>query len=78
MKFRRLRQILSNFGIEWDKSRGRGSHGVFRGQTHSSRLNKVYPIPKEQQKDTSQVYIKPLRRTFELTEEYGVSDDLFS
>lgn len=78
MKFRHLKRVLSKYGIEWDERRGKGSHGVFRGPTYSSKLNKVYPIPKDQQKETSTIYINPLRRTFELTEEYGIADDLFA
>jgi len=72
-----LKKILKKFGIEWDASRGKGSHGVFVGLSHVTRIREVYPIPKSQQRQMSDAYLRPLRRTFELTEKDGVSDDEF-
>ena len=77
MKFRDLKKVLSRFGIEWDARRGKGSHGAFVGLSHVSRLRRVYVLPASQQKEVSQAYLNPLRRTFELTSEHGVSDGLF-
>lgn len=78
MKFRDLRRLLSSFGIEWDERRGKGSHGAFVGLTKNSRIRQVYTLPKDQQKKVSSVYLKPLRRTFELTAQDGVPDDRFN
>jgi len=77
LKFRELKKVLSRFGIEWDARRGKGSHGAFVGLSHVSRLRRVYVLPSSQQKEASRAYLNPLRRTFELTNEHGVSDDLF-
>jgi hypothetical protein len=77
LKFRELKRILSQFCIEWDARRGKGSHGAFVGLSHVSRLRRVYVLPASQQKEVSRAYLNPLRRTFELTNEHGVSDDLF-
>ena len=77
MKFRELKKILARFGISWDNRRGKGSHGVFVGLTHVTRLRQVYPVPSKQQKQIDVAYINPLRRKFELTAEDGVDDEAF-
>ncbi|MHC4696468.1 MAG: hypothetical protein ACYTFA_06985 [Planctomycetota bacterium] len=79
MNFRKLRKKLAEYGIEWDPSVGKGSHGAFVGLSRRTRLREVYVPPESQQKDVAAKYIKPLRRAFELLPEYGVSDEeLFS
>ena len=77
MKFRKLKKVLARYGIEWKPQKGKGSHGVFVGESHVLQIRQVYPIPASQQKEISQAYIRPLRRKFELTKESGVSDDDF-
>ncbi len=77
MKFRKLRDRLAAYGIEWDPAVGKGSHGAFVGLSHHTRIRRVYPLPKDQQKEVSPIYLKPLRRQFELLPEHGVSDEEF-
>ena len=77
MKFKKLRKRLAEFGIEWDPKIGKGSHGAFVGLSRSTRIRRVYPVPKDQQEEIQNKYIKPLRRHFELLPEYGVADDQF-
>lgn len=77
MRFRNLKRLLGEYGIEWDESRGKGSHGTFCGLTLVSRTRQVFPIPRNQQVEIRNPYLSALRRAFELTEENGVSDKLF-
>ena len=77
MNFRKLRKKLAEYGIEWDPSIGKGSHGAFVGLIRRTRLREVHELPESQQKDVAAKYIKPLRRAFELLPEYGVSDEEF-
>ena len=77
MRFRDLKKKLNGFGIKWDKARGKGSHGCFVGLALKSKIRRSFPIPHDQQKKTSNAYIKTLRRAFQLTEENGVSDTEF-
>ncbi len=78
MKFRELRKVLERFGIYWDSSIGKGSHGAFCGISHVTRLRKVYPLSKDQQREVSKIYLRALRKTFEVTSDHDVSDDLFN
>ncbi len=77
VKFRKLKKLLKEYGIIWDSSRGKGSHGVFIGLSHVTKLNQTYPLPGNQQDTVSPAYLKPLRRRFELTSDHGVRDSLF-
>ena len=77
MNFRRLKKRLAKFNILWDASLGSGSHGAFVGLSHNTQTRQLYTLPKSQQTEVSAKYLKPLRRAFELTEEYGVSDQDF-
>jgi hypothetical protein len=77
VNFRKLRKRLAKFNIRWDPSLGSGSHGAFVGLTHHTQTRELYPLPQSQQSEVSAKYLKPLRRAFELTEEYGVSDEDF-
>lgn len=78
MRFRVLRRRLAKYGIEWDSSVGKGSHGAFVGLSRQTRIRRVYPLPKSQQVDVAKMYLKPLRRIFELLPEHGVSDEEFT
>mgnify|MGYP001587384376 FL=1 len=77
MKFRELCRVLSDFGIQWDERKGKGSHGAFKGLTRVSKTRAVFTIPHGQQKETDRPYIVAIRRRFELTKENGVPDDVF-
>jgi len=77
MKFRDLCQVLSDFGIQWNERKGKGSHGAFQGLTHVSKIRAVFVIPHHQQRETRKPYIAAIRRRFELTKEHGVADDVF-
>lgn len=78
MKFRRLKKVLRNFGIEWDKDVGKGSHGSFFGLTYKTKIRRVYVLPNSQQVDVQRKYIRAPRRHFELTTDNMVSDSLFT
>ena len=77
MKFRHLRKLLDSYGIIWNATRGRGSHGAFQGLTHISRIRATFTLPHSSQKRVARPYINALRRKFELTDEFGVGDDKF-
>lgn len=77
MKFKTLRDRLANYQIDWDPKIGKGSHGAFVGLSHKTKIRRVFPLPKKQQKDVSPAYLKPLRRAFELLPEHGVADEDF-
>jgi len=77
VKFKTLRERLAGYLIAWDSKVGKGSHGAFVGLSHKTKIRRVYPLPKSQQKDVSPAYLKPLRRAFELLPEHGISDDDF-
>ena len=69
IKLRRLRQILAAFGVGFDPSRGKGSHGMF------VKDGFTYPVP-----DVTDIYIpyiKACRKKFKLTKDDGVSDNDF-
>lgn|GEM_PF-2473121 len=77
VKFRKLREKLSGYGISWDPRVGKGSHGAFVGLSRRTHIRRVYPLPRSQQREVSITYVRPLRRAFELTPEDGVSDAEF-
>ena len=77
MKFRKLKKKLADYGILWDPTVGRGSHGAFVGLTRITKTREVHVLPQSQQEEIQAKYLNPLRRTFELTQEHGVSDDEF-
>jgi hypothetical protein len=73
IKLRRLRQILGSYGVTWDPTKGKGSHGTFEkiidGRYYS------YPVPDE--KDVLICYVRGCRKKFKLTADDGVTDDEF-
>ena len=77
MRFRKLKKKLADYGILWDGSVGKGSHGAFVGLSRVTRTREAYTLPKAQQDEVQNKYLKPLRRAFELTLEDGVSDEDF-
>ena len=64
-EFRLLKAKLSDLGIIWDRSRGKGSHGVFMGEDMSGRPQ-CFPIPRNQQKQVHKSVLNKLRRRFQL------------
>lgn len=76
MRFRDLRDILAELGIEWEQGKGKGSHGAFVGLSLGSKTKRVYPIPHHQQREVGSAYLAGLRRCFELTPKYGVPKNL--
>jgi hypothetical protein len=77
VKFRELRKKLAPLGIHWDERKGKGSHGVFVGMTVKTKIRRVFPLPRKQQKEVSRTYLISLRRAFELTAENGFNDSDF-
>lgn len=74
LTLKRLRQILSRYGAWEDSSRGKGSHTMFFRQLAGGVVS--YPIPTHKP-EVDQVYVRGIRRRFELTPEHGVSDEEF-
>ena len=77
VNFRRLKKKLADYGIQWDPSVGRGSHGAFVGLSRITKTREVYVLPKKQQRELHSKYLKRLRLAFELLPEHGVSDEEF-
>lgn len=73
LKRRVLARILSSYGVDEIKKRGKGSHTVFSMKTDDGTF--TYPIPKG--KDVKDCYVKGARRRFNLTVDDGVTDEDF-
>jgi hypothetical protein len=64
----KLKNILKNYGIYWDASRGKGGHGAFRGKDVNGNY-RLYPLPSGQHKtEVTGTYIRGLLRRFGLDE----------
>jgi len=61
--FRKLKKKLKAVGIVWYPSRGKGSHGTFRGKDIDGKM-RCYPIPYSQHKEVARNYLKGLLRRF--------------
>ncbi len=73
LRYRDLRKRLKSYGIEEDKSRGKGSERMFVGYVHGRLV--TYPTKCHNEGDEKPVpVIEAIRRAFHLTEEHGVSD----
>ncbi|MBI3836656.1 MAG: hypothetical protein HY288_01810 [Planctomycetia bacterium] len=76
LKFRDLRRILKSFGIEEDKSRGKGSERMFVGIVNGRLVH--YPTKCHSDGDEKPIpVINAIRRAFRLTEADGVKDKEF-
>ena len=64
-RFKLLKDKLSDLGIIWDSSRGKGSHGVFMGEDQSGR-QQCFPIPRTQQRQVQKQMLNKLRVRFQL------------
>jgi len=74
--YRRLRKILKTFGVEEDKTRGKGSERMFVGVVVGTIIR--YPTKCHGEGDIKpKGVIRAIRRTFRLTEEDGVTDKEF-
>ena len=63
LSFRELKKKLKLAGIEWYPSRGKGSHGTFRGEDVDGKM-RSYPIPYSQQREVDRNYLKGVLRRF--------------
>jgi hypothetical protein len=74
LKLNQLRKILRSFGVEEDKSAGKGSHTLFLRRLPDGVF--TYPVPTHD-KDVKPCYVKGCRRRFRLMPVDGVSDEEF-
>ena len=73
LKYRDLRKRLKRFGIDENKSRGKGSERIFFGVVDGQPA--TYPTKCHNEGDEKPVpVIEAIRRKFHLTSQYGVSD----
>ncbi len=63
--FNTVAKVLSSYGIVWEKSRGKGSHGAFVGNDKDGN-SQSFPLPRSQHKDVHKHYLKELCRRFQL------------
>ncbi|MBI2806727.1 MAG: hypothetical protein HYX68_17245 [Planctomycetes bacterium] len=76
LTYRKLRKILKRFGIEEDKTHGKGSERMFVGVVNGVIIR--YPTKGHNEGDANpKGVIRAIRRHFHLTEEDGVSDKDF-
>jgi hypothetical protein len=76
LKFRDRRRILKSFGIEEDKSRGKGSERMFVGVVNGHLVH--YPTKCHSDGDEKPIpVINAIRRAFHLTEADGIKDKDF-
>ncbi len=61
---------MRGYGVDWDASHGKGSHGSFWKMIGGSYFS--YPVPHE--KDVLVCYVRGCRKKFKLTAEDGVAD----
>jgi len=74
LKLHLLRAILRRYDVWEDPSRGKGSHTMFFRRVAGSVFS--YPIPTHGD-EVQRQYVRGCRKRFQLTEEYGVSDQEF-
>jgi hypothetical protein len=73
LKLTDLRRILTSFGVNETRHRGKGGHTLFWKEFVDGRFS--YPIP--DRKDVLPCYVKGARKKFRLLPEDGVTDDDF-
>lgn len=73
LKLRDLRRILRSFGVEEDRSRGKGDHIMF----YKKFADGIYSYPIPDKPDVLPCYVSGSRRKFRLTRDDGVTDDDF-
>jgi len=73
LKLRDLIKIMASYGVAWDASRGKGSHGVFWKIIDGGKY--TYPVPNR--KEVLVCYVKGCRKKFRLTTDDGVTDEEF-
>ena len=76
LKYRDLRAILKTFGIEENTRRGKGSERLFVGIVNGVVVS--IPTKCHNEGDEKPIpVINAIRRRFNLTEEFGVTDEVF-
>lgn len=73
MKMKRLRQILSRYGVREDESRGKGSHTFFQRTVDGVELG--YPIPTHGN-EILDCYVKGVWRALRINETVSYRDFL--
>ena len=76
LSYRRLRRILSAYGIAEDASRGKGSHRMFVGVVEGRIVRAATKCHNENDLKPMGV-IKSIRRAFKLTAADGIEDKDF-
>jgi len=74
IKMTELQAILKRYGVIWDATRGKGSHGSF--VKTSSKGTIAYTVPTHG-KDVAVWYVRGCRKRFGLCVEDKVSDEDF-
>lgn len=69
-----LRRVLASYGVQEDRSRGKGSHTYFWKKFPEGVFG--YPVPVHG-KDVKSCYVANCRKKFRLTPADNVSDDEF-
>ncbi len=76
LQHRKLLKILRRYDVTEDKSRGKGGHSLLIRQI--GERTKRYPISAHSRgHEHPTPVILAVRRAFELTDEFGVTDDEF-
>ncbi len=65
--FREFKKLVKPFGISWDSSKGKGSHGGFIGLDKSGN-RQVYTLPGSERQEIRKRYIKRFLTRFGLSE----------
>lgn len=76
LSYRNLRRILSRFGIQEDKKRGKGSHRMLVGVVSGQIVR--YPVKcHNESQEFPRSWVASVRKAFKLTPEDGVDDRSF-
>ena len=76
LKYRDMLKSVRRFGVNEDRSRGKGSHRMLIGVV-AGTIRK-FPVPCHNEGAVlAAAFIRAIRRRFELTPEKGVSDEQF-
>lgn len=76
LKYRQMLKAVRRYGINEDKSRGKGSHRMLIGVVAGS-IRKFPIVCHNEGDELAAAYIRAIRRRFDLTPDKGVSDSQF-
>lgn len=77
LRYRQLRKILESFGFIEVKSRGKGSHRMFKGRDASGKRH-AYPVKcHNENQELNIAVVNAARRVLGLTPDDDVSDEDF-